>query len=81
MKMGQSIAAIVRYEKPFESVGMEVDLFRGLNQLSAKAAQCLTYEGYGFVTVTVGPEEGQTLIALVTQKWDCQGKRFWSDLP
>jgi N-acyl-D-aspartate/D-glutamate deacylase len=47
---------------------------------SARAPQCITFEGGGFVTVTVCPEEDETWIALVTQEWDDQRKRFASDL-
>lgn len=50
-------------------------------KLTEETPQCLTFEGGGgFVTVTACPEEGQTRVALVTQEWDYQVKRFASDV-
>lgn len=50
-------------------------------KLTEETPQCLTFEGGGgFVTVTVCPDKGQTKVALVTQEWDYQVKRFASDL-
>jgi hypothetical protein len=50
-------------------------------KLTEETPQCLTFEGGGgFVTVTVCSEEGQTRVALVTQEWDYQVKRFASDV-
>lgn len=50
-------------------------------KLTEETPQCLTFEGGGgFVTVTVCPDKGQTQVALATQEWDYQVKRFASDL-
>lgn len=50
-------------------------------ELTEETLQCLTFEGGGgFVTVTVCVDKGQTQVALVTQEWDYQAKRFASDV-
>jgi len=50
-------------------------------KLTEETPQYLTFEGGGgFVTVTVCVDKGQTQVALVTQEWDYQAKRFASDV-
>lgn len=51
-------------------------------EVTEETPQCLTFEGGGgYVTASLCPEEGKTRIALVTQEWDYQVKKFASSLP
>ena len=43
---------------------------------------CLSFEGGGgYVTATLGTEEGKTRVTLVSQEWEHQVKEFASGLP
>ena len=51
-------------------------------EICQEMPQSLSFEGGGgYVTTTICPEEGKTMINLVTQEWDYQVKEFVSGLP
>ena len=51
-------------------------------KLCENAPQCLSFEGGGgYVTATIGTEEGKTRVTLVTQEWEHQVKEFAAGLP
>lgn len=64
-----------RLKKFFGKGGLGLDLCED-------TAQCLSFEGGGgYVTATVVSEEKKTRVALVSQEWDQQVKKFAADLP
>jgi hypothetical protein len=60
--------------------------FFGKGGLGLKACEdtpdCLSFEGGGgYVTASLGTDEGKTRVTLVSQEWEHQVKEFASGLP
>jgi hypothetical protein len=73
-KLGQE-EVVERLKKYFGKGGLGLEICQ-------ETPQCLSFEGGGgYVTTTIRPEEGKTVINLVTQEWDYQVKEFVYGLP
>ena len=73
-RLGQE-EVVERLKKYFGKGGLGLEI-------CGEMPRCLSFEGGGgYVTATICPEEGKTVINLVTQEWDYQVKEFVSGLP